>query len=82
MRGFQKVIKYGAIAFGTYLSFIIITIIAAVLIGIFSVFSIYDDYSDYKENTIERRREEIFDEFEDMEKYDKKYSEIIQGYLL
>lgn len=67
MTNFQKVIKYGAIAFGAYLSFIIISIAVVSLTAFFSVFIGID----YFENSTSQRTEiaatdfhETFDQVE------------------
>lgn len=70
MTNFQKVIKYGAIAFGAYLSFIIISIIIVSLTAFFGIFIGID----YFEHSTSQRTEMIgtdFNEtFDQVEKID------------
>lgn len=55
MTPFQKIIKYGAIAFATYLIVIIITVAVAIIGGIFASSKFIDLYKDKSNTSIEDR---------------------------
>lgn len=57
MTPFQKIIKYAAIAFGTYLTVIIITVAVSIITGIFAASEFVDLYKSNKSNRIEDRLE-------------------------
>lgn len=63
MTPLQKVIKYGAIAFGFYLVFVILS---AIIIGIVSIFSIFIGIDTYK--TFQNKEKETVTSFEEIYK--------------
>lgn len=70
MTNFQKVIKYGAIAFGAYLSFIIISVIVVCLTAFFSIFIGIDYFENSTSQRVEIMETDFNETFDQVERID------------